>query len=183
MSFKKNIPNLITILRFPGAVSLLFLDVLSPLYFIVYTATGFTDILDGFLARKMNLKSSLGTKLDSAADLLFYSISIMRLLPILIKILPPYIWFIVGAIILCRFVSYIISAVRFRKFASHHTLLNKITGVFVFLLPYMLITPIKAQYCFAVCIVGILSTVEDLYIHITSKEYSENIISAFTLNQ
>lgn len=172
MSLKKNIPNLITLLRFPGAIALLFLVPLTSIYFIVYTATGFTDVLDGFLARKMNLNSPFGAKLDSAADLLFYSISIVRLLPKLTKILPAYFWLIIGTIILCRLASYIISAVRFHRFASHHTLLNKFTGIFVFLVPYFLITPIKVEYCFAVCIVGILSTVEDLYIHITSKEYS-----------
>lgn len=179
MSFKKNIPNFITSLRILGTLFIIFLDPLKVPFFIAYTATGATDVLDGLIARVTNSTSSFGARLDSVADLLFYSVSLVKLLPELWRILPRFIWIIVGVILLLRIVSYIISAVRFHRFASHHTILNKITGVSVFAIPYFLLTSFPTAYCFAVCAIGFLSTVEDLYIHIFSRNYDENIKTAF----
>ena len=51
----KYIVNLITISRIFGAFSLLlivYLVGLSPLFYIIYTLCIFTDILDGYIARK-----------------------------------------------------------------------------------------------------------------------------------
>ncbi len=175
MSFKRNIPNLITSLRILGTICILFITPLKPVYFVIYTATGITDLLDGFFARKLNVSSNFGAKLDSIADLLFYTVNLIKLLPVLIRMLPRFIWIIVAAILILRTVSYIIAAVKFHRFAAHHTWLNKITGASVFLIPYFLITPIGIVFCFVVCLVGILSTVEDLYIHISSDAYDENI--------
>lgn len=175
---RKNIPNIITLLRFLGTLCILFLTPLKLPYFAVYTATGITDLLDGLLARKLNSESALGARLDSIADLFFYTVSLVKLLPALIKILPWYIWIVVAGILVLRILSYIIAAAKFHRFAAHHTWLNKITGLFVFAVPYFLITPIAVLFCLLVCLIGVLSTVEDLYIHITSSEYDENIKSA-----
>ena len=175
---RKNIPNIITILRFLGTLCILFITPLKPLYFAVYTATGVTDLLDGLLARRLNSESALGARLDSIADLCFYTVSLIKLLPALIKILPRFIWIVVACILFVRILSYIIAAAKFHRFAAHHTWFNKITGLFVFALPYFLITPIAVPFCILVCLVGVLSTVEDLYIHIISSEYDENIKSA-----
>ncbi len=179
MSFKKNIPNLITLLRLLGTICILFIVPLKPLYFAVYTATGVTDLLDGFIARKLNLTSTFGARLDSIADLCFYTISIIKLLPILVDILPGYVWIAISVILIARTASYIIAAIKFHRFASHHTWLNKITGVFVFAVPYFLATQYALPFCISVCIVGVLSTSEDLYIHISATTYDENIKSAF----
>ncbi len=183
MSLKKNIPNFITSLRFLGTVLIFFLTPFKPAYFTVYTLTGITDMLDGLIARKTNSTSVLGARLDSVADLCFYSVSLVKLLPILIKLLPRYIWIIVAAILVTRTISYIIAAVRFHKFASHHTLLNKLTGIFVFAVPYFLVTPIAIYFCFAVCLIGVLSTTEDLCIHIFSKKYDDNIKSVLLIKR
>ena len=179
MSFKKNVPNIITSLRILGTLCIIFLNPLSAPFFVVYTATGATDVLDGLIARLTGNTSDFGAKLDSVADLLFYTVSLVKLLPVLWSLLPGYIWIIVAVILLLRIVSYIISAVRFRRFASHHTILNKITGVSVFAIPYFLLTKFVVIYCLAVCIIGLLSTIEDLYIHISSDVYDENIKTAF----
>ncbi len=181
MSFKKNIPNFITLLRFMGTIAIIFLTPLKPIYFAVYTVTGITDLFDGFIARKMKASSTFGARLDSIADLCFYSVSIIKLLPTLWKTLPRFIWIVVAAILILRALSYIIAAIKFRRFAAHHTWLNKITGAFVFALPYFLITPIAIIYCFVVCGIGILSTAEDLYIHICTSEYNENIKSVLSI--
>ena len=59
--------NAITLLRISGTAVLLFLRPFSPAFFVVYTLTGVTDVLDGFVARKTGTASDFGAKLDSAA--------------------------------------------------------------------------------------------------------------------
>ena len=181
MSLKKNVPNIVTSLRFIGTFAILFLEPLSIPYFAVYTATGITDLLDGFLSRKLNAVSELGTRLDSAADLCFYTVSLIKLLPKLKEILPGYIWIIVAVMLALRVLSYIIAAVKFHCFAAHHTWLNKATGVFVFAVPYFLVTSFDVTFCFLVCLIGILSTAEDLFIHLTSSKYDPNIKSVISI--
>lgn len=66
----KNIPNILTILRF------IFIPII--LYFIFtgnyilgivfFTVSGITDVLDGFIARKFNLVSNFGKLMDPLAD-------------------------------------------------------------------------------------------------------------------
>ncbi|MBR4910813.1 MAG: CDP-alcohol phosphatidyltransferase family protein [Clostridia bacterium] len=180
-TFKNCIPNIITSLRLVGTLVLVFLTPLELWYFIVYSITGVTDALDGFVSRKLNATSEFGAKLDSIADLCFYTVSLVKLLPVLIAKLPWFIWIIVAAILVLRIISYVIAAVKFHRFAAHHTLLNKITGIFVFAVPYFLITPVDVAFCFAVCIIGLLSTVEELYIHIISDNYDENIKTVLSI--
>ena len=165
MRFKKNIPNIITSFRILGTLWIIFLTPLKAPFFIAYTLTGVTDALDGLTARLTHTTSDFGSKLDSVADLLFYLVSLIKLLPLLWELLPRYIWIFVALILLLRVVSYTVSAVKFHCFASRHTVLNKITGALVFAIPYLLLTPAAVIYCFAVCVVGFLATAEELWIH------------------
>lgn len=176
---KLNIPNCITAVRIAGTLVLLFLTPLAPLFFIIYTLCGFSDVLDGWIARKTNTISEFGAKLDSIADLLFYALVIIRLLPILWRILPTWIWYIVGGIVLVRLGAYLIAALKFHRFASLHTRMNKITGAAVFLLPYFLALPCAAAYCFVVVGVACISSIQELVIHITHREYHSNMKSLF----
>ena len=65
-----NIPNLLTLSRIVLVPFLIVL--LSNQYFfysfLVYTIAGFTDALDGFIARYFNARSRLGAILDPIAD-------------------------------------------------------------------------------------------------------------------
>ena len=56
----KNLPNCISAVRILGTASLLFIEPLSDPFLIVYTLSGITDVLDGFIARKMKTTSELG---------------------------------------------------------------------------------------------------------------------------
>lgn len=171
MTVKKNIPNLITSIRIIGALCIPFLQPLKKVFFTIYILTGITDILDGFVARKYGLTSAFGAKLDSIADLLFYTLTLAKLLPVLWKALPRFIWIIVGIILVLRIISYIVAAVKFHRFASHHTWFNKVTGAFVFAIPFFLLTPAAVGFCFAVCVIGMATTLTELYFHITSANY------------
>lgn len=171
MLANKNLPNAISILRIAGTIWLLLMTPLTPLFFVVYTVTGVTDVLDGAIARRYGTESELGARLDSIADLLFYTLILIRIFPVLWATLPKVIWVVVGMILLIRFISYGLAAFKYHLFASVHTYLNKFTGLMVFGVVYAIGSPIAVPYCWLVCLVAMLGSLEELFIHVTSKEY------------
>ena len=64
----KQLPNIITFLRIPLSIAMLVVSPFSLFFWIFYLSSGLTDIIDGFLARKLHQESSFGAKLDSIAD-------------------------------------------------------------------------------------------------------------------
>lgn len=167
-----NTADTFTSLRIVSSFLLLFFSLSSPYFFVIYTFAGITDVLDGFIARKTGKTSEFGAKLDSISDLIFYFVMLVRLFPVLLKILPGAIWFITAGIILLRFSSYVVAAVKFRCFASLHTWLNKLTGLAVFFLPYILLTKYTVAYSMAVCVLGFLASAEELFIHLFTNQYN-----------
>ena len=173
------IPNMITAVRILGVILMLFVKPLSTPFVIIYTVCGLSDVVDGFVARALHCTSEFGAKLDSVSDLLFYFMMLIRVFPILFDVLPFWIWILVGVIIIIRVLQYIIVAVKFHRFASLHTYLNKITGAMVFLVPYSLLLHVIKPYSIIVCAVALLASAEELVIHITADEY-KNRKSVFT---
>ena len=86
-----NVPNCITCVRIIGALVLLWLKPLSTEFLIVYSLCGVSDALDGFIARATNTTSKFGTILDSIADLVFYSVMLLKVFPTLWDILPMWV--------------------------------------------------------------------------------------------
>lgn len=150
-----NPANGMTMLRMVGTGCLLFLRPASVGFYGVYTVTGLTDMLDGWIARKTGTAGEFGARLDSISDLLFYAVMLLRVFPILWQTLPGSLWYGVAAVLLLRACAYLTAAIRFRRFASLHTYLNKATGGAVFLIPYLLHTPYLVPFCWVVCGLGL----------------------------
>lgn len=166
---KWNASDTITSLRIVLSLFLPFLPLGSTGFFTAYTFAGLTDALDGWLARKTGTASEFGARLDSIADLLFYGILLLRLFPVFWQTLPMAMWFFVAAIVLIRLAVYTAAAVRYHQFASLHTWLNKLTGVGVFLLPYVFSVSTGIAYCWIVCILALVAALEELAIHLSRK--------------
>lgn len=128
--------NLITSCRILLSLLLLFFPALSPGFYGLYLAAGLSDMLDGFVARRTNSASPLGAKLDSMADVVFLSVCLIKLLPVLA--LPVWLWGWVGLIALLRLVNVVSGFVRRKKLVLLHTRANKLTGALLFLLPLSL---------------------------------------------
>lgn len=163
------LPNCITMLRILGTVILLFIKPLSSAFFLIYTFTGLTDAFDGFAARMTNSVSELGSKLDSVADIVFYFVMLIKISPVLITALPSAIWIAVVLILMVRISAYLVSAIKHRKFASLHTILNKLTGFSLFFVPYIILTHMAVPVCWGISAVGALSSVEELVIHLKTN--------------
>ena len=69
---------------------------------------------------------------------MFYGVLMAKLLPVLCERLPEKMWWAIGMIVLLRMCAYGVAAVKYRRFASLHTWMNKLTGAAVFAIPCML---------------------------------------------
>ena len=179
----KYLPNIITILRIVGTLCLIACENYSTAFYIVFTLCGISDVVDGFIARVTHSVSTLGARLDSVADLLFYSVMGVKLLPDMIRILPLWLWMAAAAVILTRIVCYIITALRFRCLSSMHTYMNKPTGFTIFVMPYTIITGYFVAHCIALSIISAISTLEELVMTLMMKDTYEPKRSIFFMNK
>ena len=180
---KTTLPNLITALRIAGTAGLLFTVPLTPLFFVIYTLCGLSDVLDGWLARHTGAASDFGARLDSIADLLFYTVMLAKLIPVLWQLLPGVFWALLGAVLLIRLCAYGVAAVRYGRFAALHTYMNKLTGAAVFLLPYILRLPFAPAYCWAAWAVAALASTEELLLHAVGGECNPNKKTIFKIEK
>lgn len=174
---KKMIPNIITSFRIVGAAMLLitwpFSAPFSTVFYVIYTLCGFSDCIDGTVARLTDSCSETGTKLDSIADLIFYAVTMLIILPALIEQLPRKIWYWVGAVILIRIFSYLTAFLKYHRFASIHTWGNKLTGASLFIIPYIINQSFAGIVCTVICIISGLASLEELLIHLVSESYAD----------
>ncbi len=176
-----NVPNILTMLRIIGSIAMIFISYDTAAFFIVYSLSGVSDALDGFIARRTGKVTAFGSKLDSIADLTFYTVMGIKILPVLIKLLPLWLWIMTLSVIFVRILAYVAAALRFKRFASIHTYLNKATGLMLFAMPYMLKLKFALAYCITACCVAMASSLEELAIHVFAREYSDRNKSIFKL--
>jgi len=155
----KHIANILTSCRILGSVLLLFFPAFSAAFYIIYLFCGFSDMIDGTIARKTNSISSFGSKLDTVADLIFAMVSLVKLLPVLH--IPMWIWIWGGMIALIKISNIILGYVSQNQFISLHTIMNKATGMLLFLLP-LTISFMELKYtAIVVCSIATLSAIQE----------------------
>jgi len=132
----KNVANIFTSFRILGSILLLFFPVFSKAFYSIYLLCGFSDMIDGTIARKTNSTSEFGAKMDTVADLVFVVVSLIKLLPIIH--IPGWLWIWVSVIAIIKIWNIIWGYVSKKQFISPHTIMNKITGLLLFLLPLTL---------------------------------------------
>ena len=93
-------------------------------------------MIDGTIAKKTNSASEFGAKLDTVADLVFVAVSLIKLLPIIH--IPGWLWIWGSAIAIIKIGNIIWGYVSKKQFIALHTIMNKITGFLLFLLPLTL---------------------------------------------
>ena len=128
--------NVITGLRIFCSIAMLFPPVFSPAFYALYLTAGISDMLDGPIARKTGKVSELGSRLDSAADLVFVAVCLVKLIPLLT--IPRWLYIWIGVIALIRVVNLISGFVMRKRVIVLHTAMNKLTGSLLFILPLTL---------------------------------------------
>ena len=125
------LPNNITLLRIVGSLGLLVCDVTGVVYWIIYALCGISDIVDGWLARKLKCVTKTGALLDSVADICFVACGAWKLMPILE--LPQWLWLWAGVIVAIKVVNQIFALVMYGCFQFPHTTANKWAGFLLFI--------------------------------------------------
>ena len=172
-----NLANYISISRIVLSVLMLFTELSSALFFVIFILCGISDFLDGYVARNYGLNSDLGANLDSLADIIFFSCFLIVLFSQL------KISYLVGSWIICivliKIVSFVIGYVKFHKLPLIHTYLYKITGALLVLFPFMLLFTSSNWILVILCFIATSAALEELIIIISSQKLDLNCKSIF----
>lgn len=152
--------NIITFTRILLSAVLFFLSPSAVPFGLIYLLCGFSDMADGLIARKTHTESKAGAKLDSCADILFLIIVAVKILPIIR--LDIWIWMWIAVIAIIKIAGMILRFIGKHSFAPPHSVLNKLTGLLLFVLP-LTVTVVDVGYsATAVCAVATLTAVWDI---------------------
>ena len=155
----KHTANILTGCRILGSILLLFFPVFSEAFYSMYLLCGFSDMIDGTIARKTNSASELGAKMDTVADLVFVAVSLIKLLSTIH--IPGWLWIWGSVIAIIKIGNIIRGYVSKKQFISLHTIMNKVTGVLLFLLPLTL-SLVELKYSsLVVCSIATFSAIQE----------------------
>lgn len=125
-----NVADAVTLSRVVLSPLLLFVDPYSWTFLALFLVCGATDVLDGWLARRLKIESEFGGKLDSFADLVMFLV--LFYVVISNVDIPMIVWVMVAAIVVIKVASFVIGREN-GFFGFRHSPMNRATGVVVFL--------------------------------------------------
>ena len=100
----------------------------AELFLTILALSLFTDALDGFLARRLDQVTKLGTQMDSWADMATYAVMLLGL-----YVIWPDIYQSESTYLVIAFSSWLVPLLvcfaRFQKFPSYHTWAAKLAAV------------------------------------------------------
>ena len=118
-------------------------------------------MVDGTVARRTSSASELGARLDTVSDFVFMSVALIKFVPHLH--IPVWLWIWIGIISVIKFGNVVWGFVRTKKLVSPQTVLNKVTGLLLFLLP-VTISFVDLTYTLPiVCIVATIAAIHEVY--------------------
>ena len=151
--------NLITSIRILCSITILFCPVFSVAFYSLYITAGVSDMADGWVARKTNTDSSFGAKLDTIADIIFVIACLVKLLPVMEIPVWLYIW--MGIIAFIKVINDVSGFVVQKQFVAVHSVMNKVTGMLLFLFPLTL-SFIGLKYSATViCVIATFAAVQE----------------------
>lgn len=178
MKFKipLNIPNILSLYRlfsFPFVIGIAFLNY-EKLFVILFCINLITDILDGFIARRFNMQTEIGAKLDSIADIGLFIQAFVGIFIFKSIDFQPYFWSF-SIFIILFLACMLFSVIKFKQFPSLHLYSWKIggyiQGIFFFVL---FVFGFNIYFYYFMLIWGILSFVEHLIVQILLKKMKSN---------
>ena len=165
---KKYIANIITGSRIVLSLPLLFIPLSSVWFYIFYLFCGFTDMIDGTIARKTGTVSKFGARLDTISDLVFMLVCSIKILPLLH--IPVWLWIWISLIALIKMLNIAFVLIDKKKLISIHSVLNKITGFTLFLLPLTL-SFVDTTYSVAtICVLATVAVIQEVYFIVKGRE-------------
>ena len=118
---KEKIADVLTSIRILVSGVLLFCPVFSSAFYVLYLVGGLSDMSDGIIARKTNTVSEFGSKFDSAADFVFVTVCLIRILPAMD--IPTWLYVWTAVIALIKFIN-IISDSKASPWNEYHNIIG-----------------------------------------------------------
>ncbi len=166
---RKKIANIITISRILCSICLLFCTVFSICFYVIYIFCGFTDMVDGTIARRTESVSEFGARLDTVADIVFVAVCFVKIIPLIQ--FPVWLWIWVIVIAAIKIGNVVYNLIRNKKLVSIHTIPNKVTGFLLFLFP-LTFGLIPFIYSGAIlCVLAMTSAISEVYHTIREKSF------------
>jgi CDP-diacylglycerol--glycerol-3-phosphate 3-phosphatidyltransferase len=171
-----NLPNLVSFIRVLLAPVLLVLAInqQSVWFVLVVVFSEFTDVLDGYLARRLNQITALGSHLDSWGDFLIYSvlaISAWLMWPDIVRREAVYFLLIVISFTL----PVLVGLVKFGTLTSYHTWGVKL-AVAITVIAYLLLFMQWLDWPFRfAAIFCLLAAVEQIAITLVMTQQHEDV--------
>ena len=177
-----SIPNILSLLRLalvPVLVGLASAQ-RGDIFLVVLAVSLLSDVLDGYLARKLGLVSEVGAKLDSWGDILTYAAMILGL-----HLIWPDIFDKQAEFLFAAMMSFILpTLLAFRKFGaypSYHTWGAKLAAVLMAPAYYVLILADADSFFRVVILFHLLVAAEEMAITFILNRPRSNVGSVFYL--
>ena len=165
----KNMANYISISRVIMSIILAITETFSIAFYIIYIYCGISDILDGFIARKSKNTSRMGARLDSASDIIFVIVAIIKILPALNLSKVIIIWIVIIALI--KVINVICAYICYKKLVLPHTIANKITGFILFIAPFIILNTNSIVFEIIICNIATFAAVQEGH-YIRTRNYN-----------
>ena len=165
--------NIITCFRILVSFALLFCPVFSIPFFVLYLTAGITDMVDGVVARRTNTASEFGTQLDTAADFVFVTVCLIRLLPVIDMPTWLYVW--TGVIALIKGIIIVSGFVMQKRFVAVHTVMSKVTGALLFVLPLTVPLIEPSHGAIVVCAIATFAAIQEGHLIRSGDERSDEV--------
>ncbi len=170
-----NAITLYRIIAFPVLIILIFtnrFDIFKWMLIISF----FTDAVDGILARKFNVNSVLGAKLDSIGDDLTILAGVIGLGVAKLDFLKEH-WIIFAIPLSLFFIQMAMAFKRYGKMSSYHTYLAKAAAIlqgFFMCSMFLFASPAYGLF-YATAIVTTMELIEEIIIVLVLKEWKTNV--------
>ncbi len=134
---KWNIPNVLSAYRLLALPFIVWTIVLcdKQVYILLLSINLITDILDGFIARRFNMETEFGARLDSLADIGTYSMAFTGMIVLESDFVRVH-WMEFTSLIVIYILVQLISLIRFKCMTSFHLYSSKVVGyvqgIFIF---------------------------------------------------
>ena len=166
---KKHIANIITGSRIVFSLSILFIPLTSAWFCVIYLLCGLSDMIDGTVARRTSSASEFGARLDTVSDFVFMTVALIKFVPHLH--IPVWLWIWIGIIAMIKLGNAAWRFVRTKELISPHTVLNKITGLLLFLLPVTISFVDLTHTLPIVCTVATVAAIHEVYHTYSEKKH------------
>jgi len=170
------IPNILSFYRLISFPVVLYFAInrIENIFVILLMIDLVTDVLDGFIARRFNMQSELGARLDSIADIGMFSLGIIGIFIFKANDFSPHLnllYVFLGLYLL----SNIISLIKFGRFPSLHLYSWKIGGYIQGIFLFVLFTiDFNVYFYYFVMFWGIISFSEHIIIQLIIKTMKSN---------